>query len=167
MVLPKPLPLPPTPSYTQTVHRLSQLDSTRLARVLDAVSKPPVGKSRPSPVNTRCSPPPLADSPTSPSLFEWQDHLASPPSSPEETSEHARKVRHSRKLSHFFGETIPLDPAEQVKQHRRDTLDGVLGEMWKSLQHDVGTGKVVSADAERLGEMMRGLSRRSRLGWDS
>ncbi|KAL7422428.1 hypothetical protein Q5752_003076 [Cryptotrichosporon argae] len=93
------------------------------------------------------------------------------PSSP------AARRRRTGKLSHFFGEAgvdftadaPPPPPASGARRKsRRETLDAVLGEMWRGVQTDVRGGSLRGDEAASLGDLIRTLrSKREEAGmWE-
>ncbi|KAL1413373.1 hypothetical protein Q8F55_001133 [Vanrija albida] len=99
--------------------------------------------------------PPIPHSPTTP-LAELDVH-----------------TRRTAKLGRFFGEegldfSKPPPPVELRTQTpeppptrgRSQTLDSVLGELWRSVQTDMKRGGLRQADAARLNDLMRTLGRK-------
>ncbi|ORY35738.1 hypothetical protein BCR39DRAFT_511836 [Naematelia encephala] len=139
----------PLSSYTQSIEGLLYLaenDHSRFADLLDSLD--PSSSSSP------------------------------PPSPTPSVKSHAARRRRTGKLSHFFGETgVDFDnPPQQQGQgqgkvsialvkKRRETLDSVLGELWRGLQGELRRGRATRGDVDRLGEMV-GVLRRTRNGWE-
>jgi len=48
--------------------------------------------------------------------------------------------------------SLPYRPSAALR--RRETLDGVLDELWEDVQSDLGRGSVDAGEAARLGDMM-------------
>lgn len=90
-------------------------------------------------------------------------------------------------MSQFFGESVeqlskPLDeePTNTVPcarrqsmsasrqagggkwKGRRDTIDAMLGEMWRSVQTEMGRGGLKKDEVDRLGDLMSVLRERKR-----
>ncbi|OXG38404.1 hypothetical protein C359_04403 [Cryptococcus neoformans Bt120] len=107
----------------------------------------------------------------------------------EKPDSHSRTARKRRtgKLSQFFGESVeqlskPLDeePTNTVPcarrqsmsasrqagggkwKGRRDTIDAMLGEMWRSVQTEMGRGGLKKDEVDRLGDLMSVLRERKR-----
>lgn len=104
---------------------------------------------------------------------------------PDPQSRTARK-RRTDKLSQFFGESVDLSkPLEErantvprarlqsasASRHatgggrwkrRRDTIDAMLGEMWQSVQTEMGRGGLKKDEVDRLGDLMCMLRERKR-----
>lgn len=83
-------------------------------------------------------------------------------------------ARRTAKLGRFFGEegldfSTPPPPVElrsptpdepESSRGRAQTLDSVLGELWRSVQADMKRGGLGQADAARLNDLMRTLGRK-------
>ncbi|KAK6910780.1 hypothetical protein I203_104812 [Kwoniella mangroviensis CBS 8507] len=133
-------------------------------------------------IKTPSPPSPLIDSPQSPKSFDRDhkyDYLDFDEDDPEEVGvdreSHQARRRRKGKLSQFFGENIniniPHDELPPPRNHnttfgsskgtwtrRKETLDGMLVELWKNVQFEIGRG-TIKVDQERKLEELLGLVR--------
>ncbi|EIW68253.1 hypothetical protein TREMEDRAFT_63426 [Tremella mesenterica DSM 1558] len=151
----------PSPDPLQAYHAslegllwLADTDRTRLGNVLDAISVTPKSNR------------PLDSSPSPTSLDTFLDlDLDVDPNS------HSARRRRTGKLSQFFGESVDWQnpPRKEHKKSRKEVLDGVLGEMWRNVQTEVGKrgkGMGTGEEVNRLGEMVRLLKGRNDGMWE-
>ena len=137
---------------------LADNDPHQLARIVDNLDE------------SAGSPPRLSSSPSSGERSPDETYILDPQS-------RAARLKRTGKLSNFFGEAVdlsqsPLTPprsstATAKRKSRRETIDGMLGEMWRAVQADVSQGSIRVDELDRLGDMMSAFRRRGEKGgWE-
>lgn len=124
--------------------------------------------SPPSPILQTPHPPP----PTRPAhaidhtlLSPVLDTNPSPSVSQAYFNPNSRELRRKRtgKLSHFFGESIDFDrppPLPPKRKSRKEVLDAVIGEMWRSVVAENRNGSVQREDLDQVGTLIASLKTR-------
>ncbi|WWD02271.1 hypothetical protein V865_000310 [Kwoniella europaea PYCC6329] len=131
-------------------------------------------------IKTPSPPSPLIDSPQSPKSFDRDhkyDHLDFDEDNVEEVGpgvdreSHQARRRRTGKLSQFFGESININiphdemppprndnttfgSSKGIWTRRKETLDGMLVELWKNVQFEIGRGTIKVDQGRKLEELL-------------
>ncbi|WWC93470.1 hypothetical protein V866_000305 [Kwoniella sp. B9012] len=129
-------------------------------------------------IKTPSPPSPLIDSPQSPKSFDRvdkYDHLDFDEGGLEEVGvdreSHQARRRRTGKLSQFFGESININiphdelppprnnnttvgSSKGIWTRRKETLDGMLVELWKNVQFEIGRGTIKVDQGRKLEELL-------------